>query len=84
MKKLLVLFAVIVYATVSAFAQKNKVQTAWNYYKYEELDKDVHDIKLKMWEGEYFIEFSYYKNDKSSLFKYEKIFCLHSLVISFE
>lgn len=39
MKKLLVLFAVIVYASVSAFAQKNKVQTAWNYYKYEELDK---------------------------------------------
>lgn len=39
MKKLLVLFAVLVYASSGAFAQKVKVQTAFNYYKYDELDK---------------------------------------------
>ena len=39
MKKLLLLFTVIVCSTGSTEAQKSKVQTAWNYYKYDELDK---------------------------------------------
>jgi tetratricopeptide (TPR) repeat protein len=40
MKKILLLFTVIVCFTSGAIqAQKSKVQTAWNYYKYDELDK---------------------------------------------
>ena len=39
MKRILMLFAVIVCAVTMTFAQKAKVQTAWNYYKYDELDK---------------------------------------------
>ncbi|HEX5001100.1 MAG TPA: tetratricopeptide repeat protein [Bacteroidia bacterium] len=40
MKKLLCLFGVLVYIySAPALAQKTKVQTAWNYYKYDELDK---------------------------------------------
>ncbi|MDQ3049369.1 MAG: tetratricopeptide repeat protein [Bacteroidota bacterium] len=39
MKKLLLLFTVMVCIAGGAFAQKSKVQTAWNYYKYDELDK---------------------------------------------
>lgn len=39
MKKILILFTVVIYVSTAAFGQKNKVQTAWNYYKYENLDK---------------------------------------------
>ena len=39
MRKILMLLAAMVYLSSGAFAQKNKVQTAWNYYKYDELDK---------------------------------------------
>ncbi len=39
MKKLLILFVAIVLASSATFAQKAKVQTAWNYYKYDDLDK---------------------------------------------
>jgi len=39
MKKLLLSFAVMVCLMGGAIAQKAKVQTAWNYYKYDELDK---------------------------------------------
>ncbi len=41
MKKLLLLLVVLVYCSGNTFAQKSKVQTAWNYYKYDELDKAV-------------------------------------------
>ena len=33
------LLTAMVYLTSGTFAQKNKVQTAFNYYKYDELDK---------------------------------------------
>jgi len=39
MKKLLMLFAVTLLVTLSASAQKNKVVTAYNYFKYGEIDK---------------------------------------------
>ena len=39
MKKLLLLFTVLVCVTGGTMAQKSKIQTAWNYYKYDELDK---------------------------------------------
>jgi tetratricopeptide (TPR) repeat protein len=39
MKKILVLFAISLYAISGLQAQKAKVVTAWNYYKYDELDK---------------------------------------------
>lgn len=39
MKKLLILFVAMVLAVSGTFAQKTKVQTAWNYMNYDELDK---------------------------------------------
>ncbi|HZI52660.1 MAG TPA: tetratricopeptide repeat protein [Chitinophagaceae bacterium] len=39
MRKILILLAALVYVTSGSFAQKHKVQTAWNYYQYDELDK---------------------------------------------
>lgn len=41
MKKLLLVFTAMVYMSTGLLAQKSKVQTAWNYYKYDELDKAV-------------------------------------------
>jgi len=39
MKKLLLLFVVMLCIGPSVIAQKNKIQTAWNYLKYDDLDK---------------------------------------------
>src|SRR5690242_20211313 len=39
MRKLLVLITVILYTVSAVQAQKAKVQTAYNYWKYDELDK---------------------------------------------
>ena len=39
MKKLLLLFTATVLVISGAIAQKTKIQTAWNYYKYDDLDK---------------------------------------------
>ncbi len=39
MKRILLLLTVIICTGTISFAQKSKVQTAWNYYKYDELDK---------------------------------------------
>ncbi|MBL0342625.1 MAG: hypothetical protein IPP71_18075 [Bacteroidetes bacterium] len=39
MKKLLILIVAMVLVVSGTFAQKSKIQTAWNYYKYDELDK---------------------------------------------
>jgi tetratricopeptide (TPR) repeat protein len=38
MKRLLMLLAVLIYISTTAMAQKNKVQTAWNYYKYDHIE----------------------------------------------
>jgi tetratricopeptide (TPR) repeat protein len=37
---------VLIYAVPTANAQKNKIQTAWNYYKYDNLDKAKEAIDL--------------------------------------
>jgi Tfp pilus assembly protein PilF len=39
MKKLLMLLIVMIGILPSTFAQKAKIQTAWNYYKYEDFDR---------------------------------------------
>lgn len=45
MKRIVLLFAVMISVGLSAFAQKNKVQTAWNYLKYDDLQRAAEAIE---------------------------------------
>ncbi len=46
MKKLLILFVAFVSVVNVSLGQKNKVQTAWNYYKYDDLQRAAEAIEL--------------------------------------
>jgi len=75
MNKIIKLTIVLLSVTTMAFAQKNKVQTAWNYLKYDDLDKartaideaSVHETTLgsaKTWYYRGLIYQRIYKHEK--------------------
>lgn len=45
MKRISLLFVVLISVNLAAFAQKNKVQTAWNYLKYDDLQRAAEAIE---------------------------------------